>query len=133
MGFLRGDGVASVVVLDEGFLKEAIGLLESGNASKLHLRNEAILKGVKDPLNASLSLWRMCEDGVNSQVLEGESDLGGIAFAGQFLLKAPVVIVASMYTVAVLVDGERDTILGDHVPEQEEIPMAAFMGCEIGC
>jgi hypothetical protein len=130
-GFASSLGEATVVVSDKA-LQDAVGGVQIAGAGQAEFADQAILKNAPEAFDAALGLWRIRGDVGDAELLEGAAELSGFAFTSQLFFHRPMVIVANEDTVAIPVQGQRDTEARKQAAEQVEIALGGLGGKEPG-
>lgn len=116
-GILGGPGKSLVVARDE--LGEAAErLLHRRGPFQAQDANESILNGAPEALDAALGLRAVGGDVADAEFAQHAAPLGGVALSRQFLLEAPVAVVADEDTGAVTVEGGREPVPCDEPLEK---------------
>ncbi len=130
LGLRRRVREAGIVAWEEP-VEDALRLGEGAGLGQAQFRDEAILKGAKEPLDPTLALRRRGGDPADAEFLEGAADLGRGNGSLQLLCQAVRCTgVAMKDPMAIRVRGAGDTIAADEPAEQEEVAMGIFLGAK---
>lgn len=119
-GLSWGDGESLVKVGKEAF-EHGVGLLAGRGLGETQFADETILEGSPEAFDASLGLRRTSRDLLDSEFVEGASDLGWELLSGEFFGHRPVGIVALEDAVAVAVKAEGHAVTVDELMKQAEV------------
>ncbi len=79
-------------------------------ATQAQFGDEAILQGGPEPFDAALGLRRVRGDIADAELPEHLAELGGVLRALQFLLEAPVRVIADEDAEAIAVQAHRQAV-----------------------
>ena len=130
-GFARSAGEAAVVVGQEA-AQHGVGADQIGGAGQAKFAGEAVLKSAPEAFDASLGLRRVGGDVGDAELLEGATELSGLALAGELFFDRPVVVVANEDAVVIAVETEGQAKAVGDAAEQEQIAASIFGGKELG-
>ena len=103
--FARRTGETAIVINDE-LTKDGVGRVEVFGFGEPQFAGETILEYTPETLDAAFGLWAASGNEGNAELLEGTTELGGLAFSGELFFDGPVVIVADEDTAAIPVESQ---------------------------
>jgi len=129
-GVRRGLSEASIVAWEKP-VEHALGLRECARLGETEFHDEAILKGAKEPLDATLRLRRLRTDPADAKFLEGAPDLGGCGAALELLgQRERGTGIAVKDSVAVSVRCRGEPITADEMAEEQEVAVGVLFQAE---
>src|SRR5258706_10464985 len=106
--------------------EHGVGLLDVDGLSQTKFVDQAVLTSAPGALDAALGLRRVGGDLLDTELVEGASELRGRLFSGELFGQGPVRIVALEDGVAVAVEAEGNAVHGDHGVQGAEIAHGVF-------
>jgi hypothetical protein len=116
------------IVAREKPVEHALGLGDGRRLSEPEFDDEAILKGAKEPLDATLGLRGVGANPADAEVLEGAADLGGLGSALELLSERERDAgIAVKDPVAVRIHRTGETRAADELAEEQEVAVGIFL------
>jgi len=103
--FTRTAGEAAIVVGEEE-AQHGVGRIEIASLSQAKFAGEAVLEHAPEPFDAAFGLRTAGGDEGDAELLQGATELGGLAFAGELFFQRPEVVVTHEDTAVIAVKGE---------------------------
>ncbi len=103
--FARLTGETAVVISDE-LAQHSVGRVDVVGFGQPQLAAETILEHAPETLDAAFGLRAASRNESNAELLQGATELGGLASSGELFFDGPVVIVADEDTAAISVKSQ---------------------------
>ena len=110
-----------------------VGLCQGSGSSQAQFRHQPLLEGAPEALDSALGLGRKGQDGLDAQFPQSPAQLGGLALPSQLFLQGFRLLgVDGEDAVLVAVQGQRDSLGADDLPEKQEVALGVFLLPEQG-
>ncbi len=130
LGFTRAAGKAAVVVCHEN-AQHGVGGVQIACLSQAEFAGEAILKHAPEAFDAAFGLRTAGGNEGDAELLQGATELGGLAFAGELFFHRPEVVVAHKDAAVIAIKREGSAVAAQQLAEQGEIADSRFGGKEL--
>ena len=131
VGRVAGSASEAAVVVSDKASQDAVGRIQIASLGQAEFAGEAILKHSPKAFDAAFGLRALGGDEGDGELLEGATELSGLALAGELFVKRPVIVVASEDATAIAVEGDGDAVAAQEALEQAEIALGGFRGEEL--
>jgi hypothetical protein len=123
-------GEAAIVVGDKTE-QDRVGRVQIGSLRQTELTDQAILQHTPEAFDTAFGLGRAGGDEGDAELIEGATELSGIALALELFGEGPGVVVALEDAAAITVESQRRTVAAQQLAEQNEIAEGGFGGKEL--